>query len=203
MENRAKPLDARTLSESPLYSEELGIDLASGTDQEVFKWFLASTLYGGRISADIASRTYRAFERRGLLTPRAILDAGWDVLVGEVMAEGGYVRYDNQRTRQILRDCETLIRDYGGSLRRLHEEAADARDLEARLERFYGVGPVTANIFLRELRPVWAKADPPPLPAVRELARQAGVRLQALDRKSLEFCRLEAGLIRNRRAIRG
>ncbi len=37
----------------------------------------------------------------------------------------------------------------------------DPQDLMARLQEFKGVGPVTAAIFLRELRGIWPKADPP------------------------------------------
>ena len=93
--------------------------------------------------------------------------AGWDFLVYPVMREGGYVRYDGRKSTQVLRDCEKLIADYDSSLARLHEAARDGRDLEQRLLAFYGIGPVTTNIFLRELRPFWAKANPDPLPAVR------------------------------------
>jgi endonuclease III len=142
------------LERSLLYSEELGIRLRAGADREIFKWFLASLLFGGHISETIARNTYRAFARHRLLTPRSILRAGFDTLVYPVMREGGYVRYDGRKTTQILRDCERLIDEYGGRLTRLHDLAAHAGDLEARLQRFYGVGPVTANIFLRELRPV-------------------------------------------------
>ena len=91
--------------------------------------------------------------------PQKILAAGWDFLVYPVMREGGYIRYDGRKSTQVLRDCETLMTDYGGSLSRLHDAARDARDLEERLLAFYGVGPVTMNIFLREMRPFWAKAD--------------------------------------------
>ncbi|UCC24437.1 MAG: hypothetical protein JSU98_11945 [Gemmatimonadales bacterium] len=185
-----------SLRTAVLYSEEVGIGLAAGNDRELFKWFLASTLYGARISETIARATYRAFERHRLLDPRAILRAGRDFLIGTVMAEGGYVRYDHQRSDQLLRNATTLLDEYGGSLKRLHRRASDAQDLEGRLQRFHGVGPVTANIFLRELRPVWAKADPEPLPVVVESAGCLGVNLAALDRKSWEFCRVEAGLIR-------
>jgi hypothetical protein len=110
------------------------------------------------------------------------------------------VRYDGRKSDQVLRDCGKLVDDYRGSLSRLHEEARDAADLEQRLGAFFGIGPVTANIFLRELRPFWAKADPPPLPVVGELARRLGIDLARYDRKSLRFVRLEAGLIRLRRA---
>ena len=83
----------------------------------------------------------------------------------------------------------------------LHEAAADATDLEARLKAIYGIGPVTANIFLRELRPVWAKADPAPLPVVVDLAGVQGIDLRDYDRKSLRFVRVEAGLLRHRRQL--
>jgi hypothetical protein len=100
---------------------------------------------------------------------------------------------------QILRDCEMLLADHGGSLKRLHDSARDARDLEDRVMAFYGVGPVTMNIFLRELRPFWVKADPEPLPIVRKLARHLSVDLARYDRKRLLFARVEAGLLRRRR----
>ncbi len=103
--------------------------------------------------------------------------------------------------RISLRDCGKLLAEYGGRLSRLHKRASDARDLEARLLAFYGVGPVTVNIFLRELRPFWRKADPDPLPVVRRLAKRLGVDLGRYRRKSLTFARVEAGLIRRRRGL--
>jgi endonuclease III len=193
------PPTARELERSTLYSEELGIDLAKGGDGAYFRWLLASLLFGGRISETIARNTFHAFVRRHLLTPREILAAGWDYLVDPVMREGGYVRYDGRKSAQILRDCRTLLDDYRGSLARLHEAASDERDLEARLLAFHGVGPITANIFLRELRPYWAKADPEPLPIVRDMAAVLRIPLERYRRKSRAFVRLEAGLIRLRR----
>ena len=118
------------------------------------------------------------------------------------MREGGYVRYDESKSRKILSACRMLVERYGGRLSRLHAAAHGSRDLERRLMDFYGVGPVTVNIFLRELRPYWRKADPAPLPFVRELARRMGIDLDRRDRKSLDFARMEAGLIRLRRVAR-
>jgi endonuclease III len=187
------------LERSLLYSEELGIDLAEGTDDACFRWFLASLLFGARISETTAKNTYRAFMRHGLTTPAKVVAAGWDFLVSTIMREGGYVRYDGRKSTQVLRDCEKLIADYGGSLRRLHDSARNARDLEEKLLTFYGVGPVTENIFLRELRPFWAKANPDPLPAVERIAKRLAVNLARYRRKSLAFARVEAGLIRRRR----
>lgn len=194
--------DLAKLKQSPLYSEELGIVLSENDDKEYFKWFLASLLFGGRISETIARHTYQSFAGHDLLTPEKILKAGWDYLVYPIMREGGYVRYDERKSTQILRDCEKLLCEYNGSLKRLHEAAADAGDLEEQLLDFYGVGPVTVNIFLRELRPFWHKANPAPLPIVRELAAALGIDLDRYSPKTLTFCRIEAGLIRHRRKER-
>ncbi len=189
------------LEQSQLYSEELGIDLEKGADPAYFRWFLASVLFGARISETTAKNTFRAFMRHGLSTPAKIVAAGWDFLVYPVMREGGYGRYDGRKSTQVLRDCEMLIGDYGGSLSRLHEAARGTRDLENRLLAFYGVGPVTANIFLRELRPFWAKADPDPLPVIEGLANRLRIDLARYKRKSLLFVRIEAGLIRHRHEL--
>lgn len=196
---KAVTATVRELERSALYSEELGINLREKNDREYFKWFLASLLFGGRISETIAKHTYRAFERHRLLTPWKIFAAGWDFLVNPIMREGGYVRYDGRKSTQILRDCERLLTEYQGSLIRLHDAAENAGDLEVRLQAFYGVGPITSNIFLRELRPYWKKADPAPLPLVYEVARDLTLDLDRYDRKSMRFVRLEAGLMRLRR----
>lgn len=187
---------------SLLYSEELGIALERGDDGEYFKWFLASLLFGGRISETIAENTYRTFARHGLLTPRKILHAGWEFLVNPIMRDGGYVRYDGRKSTQILRDCEMLLDQYEGSLKKLHDMSDSNADLEAGLLAFYGVGPVTANIFLRELRPYWRKADPKPLPIVNEVAKRIGLDLDAYNRKSVTFTRIEAGIIRLRKQLK-
>lgn len=202
---RARSAEAtrRALEHSLLYSEELGIDLAARRDSAYFRWFLASLLFGARISETTARNTYRSFIRHGLTNPKRILDAGWDFLVYPVMREGGYVRYDGRKSTQVLRDCETLTAEYGGSLSRLHDAAHGAREIEERLLAFYGVGPVTVNIFLREMRPYWPKADPAPLPDVKRLAKRLAIDINRYRRKSLTFVRVEAGLIRRRHELPG
>ena len=94
-----------------------------------------------------------------------------------------------------------LLKEYEGSLNALHERADDGRDLERRLLAFYGVGPVTVNIFLRELRPFWDKDNAEPSEKVVELARRQGIDIGILDPKSMAFTRIEAGLIRLRKEL--
>jgi len=144
------------------FAAALGIELAGAREGELFKWLLASFLYGARISELIATRAYREFERRQVVSPQAILSTGWDGLV-RILDDGGYVRYDFSTARNLLAVAGDLVREYGGNLNNVHAAAKDARDLEARLQRIgKGIGPVTANIFLRELRGIWPKARPMP-----------------------------------------
>ena len=132
------------------YAQELGLDLQ--TEEDRFKWFLASLLFAKRIYSEVAKRTYREFEREGIVTPESIIEAGWDKLV-EVLDSGGYVRYDFSTASNLLEVAASLREKYG-SLDVLYTQSEDSRDLEKRLLEFKGVGPTTVNIFLRELKAV-------------------------------------------------
>lgn len=195
------------------FSAELGIDVAELDDGELFKWLLAAVLFGARISERLAARTYRAFAERKLTTPEAIIECGWNGLVA-VLDTGGYTRYDFKTATKLLSLSRSLLEDYQGSLNRLHAKAESAEDLERRLIALAkGIGPTTVNIFLRELRGVWAKAAP----ALSDLAidaakardflpegqcesRFAAARLQALWARaggsSRDFPDFETALVR-------
>jgi len=156
------------------YSEMLGINLKSSKSTEIFKWFLASVLFGARISESIAIKTYKKFEERGVLSPDKIIDTGWDDLV-IILDEGGYVRYDFKTATKLLEVSGNLLKNYEGNLNTLHSKAKDARDLEKKLMSLgKGVGQVTVAIFLRELRGIWKRADPLPATLTVEAARNLG-----------------------------
>jgi len=180
-----------------LYSETLGIDLESGKEQEIFKWFLGSILFGRRISEKIAIKTYSEFVKHGVTTPDKILETGWDGLV-RILDDGGYVRYDFSTATRLLEIANTLMERYGGLIE-LYKAAADARDLEKRLQEFKGIGPVTTNIFLRELRVAWPKSDVAISPLVNEVAEKFGVKLYEFKKNTKKFTRLECALLRIRR----
>ena len=114
------------------YAPALGINLASMESDEVFKWFLASVLFGARISEDIAMKTYREFEKAGVLSPEVIFETSWPRLVG-ILDRGGYVRYDFKTATKLLEVTGALKEKYEGDLNRLHFFAKDERDLEKRL----------------------------------------------------------------------
>ena len=98
------------------YSKTLGIDLGSGTSEEVFKWLLAAILFGARISETLAVWTFHEFIRAGLMTPQEVLDRGWDGLVA-ILDRGGYVRYDFKTAASKLLDVAGHLMDhYRGDL---------------------------------------------------------------------------------------
>lgn len=144
------------------FSKALGIDVRSAKSGEIFRWFLAAILFGARISEKIAVQTFWVFDRQGVTSPKKILDRGWDGLV-QLLDEGGYVRYDFKTATKLLEMAKALEEQYGGDLNQLHGMASDNSDLENRLQSLAkGIGQVTTNIFLREMRGIWQKADPLP-----------------------------------------
>jgi hypothetical protein len=137
------------------YASSLGIDLTAADAGERFKWFLAAVLFGTRISAALAIRTWKAFAARGVITPELILQTGWEGLVA-ILDAGGYVRYDYKTATKLLDVCASLERDYSGSLDQLHDAAADASDLQQRIKALgKGIGDTTSEIYsARAARPL-------------------------------------------------
>lgn len=157
------------------YSKLLGINLESREDEETFKWFLASILFGAPINEKSVIKTFDCFRRHDVLTPNRITEAGWDGLV-KILDEGGYTRYDFKTSDKLLEVMHNLNSRYYGSLNVLHDRADDAKDLERRLKDLgKGIGNVTVGIFLRELRNIWQKANPVPTPLVVLAARNLGI----------------------------
>jgi hypothetical protein len=185
------------------FATALGIDLTAPDAGERFKWLLAAILYGTRISESLATRTWAEFASRGMLTPRRILETGWDGLV-TILDAGGYTRYDYKTATKLLHACNALIRDHGGSLDALHACAADPHDLESRLKALSkGIGDTTVAIFLRELRGIWAKADPPLSPLALAAATALGYLRRDTDAADRALPRLRQVWAANRQASVG
>ncbi len=177
------------LSAFPLYSEDLNIDLTKPSGR--FQWFLASILFGARISEKIAAQTYRAFQEAEIDTLEKILSAGWDGLV-RILDAGGYVRYDFSTGTKLINIMSELRERYG-TLEELRRQSSDAKDLERRLQEFKGIGPVTAQIFLREMRAVWG-VNPDVSDRTLEMAEWLGIDLKELSGEDLS--RVETALIK-------
>jgi len=137
-------------SQKKIYSTDLGIDLKSGREEELFKWFLACLLFGKPIQQEVARSTYLEFVRADLVTAERTLESGWDELV-RVLDQGHYVRYDFSTATKLLDVCKMLKEKYG-TLTILINQSSSHKELEKRLLEFKGVGPKIVEIFLRELK---------------------------------------------------
>ncbi|HCJ28262.1 MAG TPA: DNA methylase [Pseudomonas sp.] len=139
---------------SEISAKELGIEIEKG-EGELFKWFIASFLFGKRIQQDIAAEAYRVIvDKHRRDTPRKLCNCSWQELVN-MLGEGRYVRYDESTAERLLKLCNKLNSEYGGKLGNLREQSKDGKDLEKRLAEFEGIGPKTVEIFMREARKVW------------------------------------------------
>jgi hypothetical protein len=132
--------------------DDLGIDLAS-QEEDLFKWLLVCLLFGKPIQREIAERAYQGLVRAGIVSPTAIIRAGWDELV-RLLDKAHYVRYDFSTATKLL-DISAELKQRYGTLTNLLAQATTPGELAARLQEFKHVGPVTARIFLQEVRPVW------------------------------------------------
>jgi len=133
-------------------ARDLGINLKSKKEKELFKWFLACLLFGKPIQQEVAKRTYFEFEKAKLFSPDKILKAGWNKLV-KILDKGHYVRYDFSTADKLLEICRELKQKYG-SLTNLIKSAKNKKELERKLQGFKGIGPVTVRIFLEEMKKV-------------------------------------------------
>jgi len=135
-------------------AKDLGIEIEKG-EGDLFKWFIASFLFGKRIQQDIAAEAYRVIvDKHKRDTPRKLCNCSRQQLVS-MLGEGRYVRYDESTAERLLKLCDKLNNDYGGKLGNIHEQSENRKALEKRLAEFEGVGPKTVEIFMREAAQVW------------------------------------------------
>lgn len=136
-------------------AQDLGVHVRRGDERALFKWFLASFLFGKRVQQSVAERAYHVLvDEHKLDSPRKLCRHSWQELV-DMLGEGHYVRYDESTADRLLKLCEKLNKEYGGKLGRLHDMSDGPEDLERRLLDFKGVGPKTLQIFMREARHAW------------------------------------------------
>lgn len=189
------------------FSRELGLDVDQG-DTEVERWFIAATLFGARISAAVAERTFHVLDAAGL---RRIDDARhlpWSDVVA-LLDEGGYARYDF-RTASRLHDLSEAVHErYDGQVASIGRRFLHYRQLRDALDALPGWGPVTIEVFLREMRGVWPGARPPVDERAGQAARHLGLphSLDGLARLARDAAvdprDLESALVRLARAHRG
>jgi hypothetical protein len=202
--SRSAPGLARLVSRlGGRYSRELDLDL--DRDPDVERWFCAATLFGTRIGAEVAMRTYRTLRAAGVATVTDAAARPWDDLVA-LLDAGGYTRYDYRTATRLQRLGAAVAERFGGRVAPLGRTVTDPEALEACLDALPGWGPTTVRVFLRELRGRWPGACPPLDPraawalAHLRLSRSAQPDLRTLARLAatadLDLRDAEAALIR-------
>jgi len=125
-------------------------------DDDLFRWFLLTFLLGKPIQSSVAVKTWQLCIDRKIDLPWAILQMPDRKLV-RLLHEGGYTRYQHVMTHALKTCMQQLVQWYDGSLTLMIEQSEDEDELSKRLQKFYGVGPKTAEIFMRETEEFFAR----------------------------------------------
>jgi endonuclease III len=127
---------------------DLGIDTT--TDQGLFDWLLASLLFGRPVRQEAAASAFRKFKEDGWDSPDHFTADDHHPLWHELW-EGDYHRMSSVMSEELRDVMRELISDYDGSVARLVRTSSTRDEVSQRLQRFKGVGPKTAEIFMREV----------------------------------------------------
>ena len=128
---------------------DLDIDPASGSPEQLYRWFLASVLFGRPIQQSVAAETYRTLLGAGLTSPSKFAGLKREPL-RRLLDRGGYVRLDYQMADTLHSVMSAVVDEYD-SVHHLVVSSADAAELTERLTGFKGIGPVTAQIFTAQI----------------------------------------------------
>lgn len=130
------------------------------TPAPLFRLFLFSLLSSARISADIAVAASKELRRTGVTSARAAREAKRPDII-DALGRAHYVRYDERTATQIYDNGIRMKQVYQDDLRRLAEESEySPAKATLLLTEFEGIGPVGADIFLREVQDVWPWVRP-------------------------------------------
>jgi len=143
------------------FADELGVDLGASPGQsELFRLVCFALLSSARISADLALRGTRALADAGWTTAQAMAAASWEDRA-RVLNQSGYARYDERTSTMLGQSSDLLLERYDGDLNQLRAaaERKPRREKEL-LQELSGIGPVGADIFLREAQASWEELRP-------------------------------------------
>ena len=126
------------------------LDIDTTTDQGLFDWLLASLLFGRPVPQKTAATAFHRFKEDGWDTPAHFIADDQHQLWHELWA-GDYHRLGSVMSEELPGVMRALIADYHGSVALLVRTASTREEISERLQRFKGVGPKTAEIFLREV----------------------------------------------------
>ena len=137
------------------HPSDFDLDVLNG-DDDLFRWFLLCYLLGRPIQSVVAVKTWKLFIDRKLDLPWSILNMSDNQLV-HLLHQGGYTRYQHFMTHALKTCMQQLVNFYDGSLTLMIETSENEDELSKRLQKLYGVGPKTAEIYMRETDEFFAR----------------------------------------------
>ncbi|MGW4353303.1 endonuclease [Nocardia sp. NPDC004582] len=141
------------------YAAEAGIHLAD-KPAPLYQLLTLAQLLSTRISARIAVAAARELRTSGYTTPRHVAEAEWSDLVA-ALGRAHYVRYDESNATRLIANATALLERWHGDMRGLATESGhDPAALSRLLQEFRGIGPVGADIYLREVQDIWTWVRP-------------------------------------------
>ncbi|QCQ91289.1 endonuclease [Rhodococcus sp. SGAir0479] len=141
------------------YARDAEITLKD-TPEPLFQLLVLAMLLSARISAEIATQAARELFAAGWRTPESMVRAPRGQVIA-ALKRGRYSRYDESTATRLRKAAERVRDEYDGDLRGLAERSGHDEKAAARLlQEFDGIGPVGAEIFLREVQDTWTWLRP-------------------------------------------
>ena len=180
-------------------AEQAGIRLAD-RPSALYQVLVLATLLSARISGDVAVAAAKELFAAGYRTPRRMRQASWQERV-DALGRGPYRRYDERTSTMLEEAAGHLLDRWKGDLRKLRDHAdGDPKRIRELLTEFKGLGPVGADIFLREVQAVWPTVAPYVDKRVTQGARNVGLPARARALSELvdspsDLARLSSALV--------
>lgn len=132
-----------------IHAADLGIHLDRSTGQAMYRWLVASMLFGRPVQQSVGADAYRALIDRGLTSPPKYAELEREELRA-ILDDAHYARIDYIMTDELHEVMATIVDEYG-TVSKMVRTSGDRDELTRRLTAMKGIGPKTAEIFLRDL----------------------------------------------------
>lgn len=141
------------------FAHEAGITLED-KPAPLYRLLVLAVLLSSRVQASLGMAACRELVDAGLGSPERMRDAARQDVI-DALQRGHYTRMDEQTTDALQEGARLVVERWSGDLRRMRSEAdGDTATLSGFLTELPRLGPVGADIFLREVQQVWPELRP-------------------------------------------
>jgi hypothetical protein len=181
------------------FADEAGIALED-EPAPLYRLLVLTVLLSSRVQSQLGTAACRELIDAGMGTPQGMRDASWQDRV-DALGRANFRRTDEQTATALGEGAQLVLDEWGGDLRRMREAAdGDAEKLKGFLTAVPRVGPVGADIFLREVQAVWTEyrphLDPKALAGAEKLGLPTDAGKLADQVSGDDLARLAAALVR-------